>query len=433
MVAALDPEALEIRSFTTQLQSVVAESERSGFLLASCLNVRPAVGATNRSCVIFVWLVPAAFSKVEFTVRRYHWWCQHHLCVNLGQEHGFAGNSLHCRSFGSFSLQCGRFFAQHCRGGICAAPSEIGFAFSWLFEQSWGRSTSPGRGFTAWAYFTGNSWHDCCQPACSSQCLIEVNLGSVGQHWGVHQRIASWYCSLCGHRPENQKICWSEAFLSQVISGYSATPHWVSQVSESMPGENGESDYSNHCGHWTSSNSFKEETETSWHWWTTGTSGRGRACKEASCQCWCRCDLGNDPRIRRHWCVFGTTFKYKRKWKARRMQRAHCETLGWEASLHVFIKGALGIWWREIFQLADWFFYLFCTWHMHQRLVLHWAGPGCLFAFAACQRQFHCTEWVALGSFCGKNGSNSKGWPSCIIQTTPGDQQPSFPDVQSQS
>lgn len=54
MVAALDPETLEIRSFTKQLQSVVAEGERSGFLLASCLNVRPAVGATNRSCVIFV-------------------------------------------------------------------------------------------------------------------------------------------------------------------------------------------------------------------------------------------------------------------------------------------------------------------------------------------------------------------------------------------
>ena len=52
MVAALDAETPELRSFTKQLQSVVAEGERSGFLTANCLNVRPALAARNRSYVI---------------------------------------------------------------------------------------------------------------------------------------------------------------------------------------------------------------------------------------------------------------------------------------------------------------------------------------------------------------------------------------------
>ena len=49
MVAALEPEAAELRSFTKQLQGVVAEGQRSGFLPANCLNVRPAASARNRT------------------------------------------------------------------------------------------------------------------------------------------------------------------------------------------------------------------------------------------------------------------------------------------------------------------------------------------------------------------------------------------------
>ena len=49
MVTALDPETAELRSFTKQLQSTVADLQRAGVLSANCLNVRPAASARNRT------------------------------------------------------------------------------------------------------------------------------------------------------------------------------------------------------------------------------------------------------------------------------------------------------------------------------------------------------------------------------------------------